>query len=196
MAKELTFSLSGMQYSAAPLKLDRKKIYGWSETIAQDRNGETCNTAYLSVDDSLIIPAGGIKQASISNDGQWVDKTKLISCDENGTPLTVYASSFDDVISLQCKATLEEFVDNSWESVYQLDNHDLAEIIGDNIFTFPFSYRGGVSQLNGFLINTPNGLFLFTGVSQSFSVLTYADQTSIDETEEDEEIDDLDFGMF
>ena len=196
MAKELTFLVNGAQHSAAPLKLDRKKIYGWSETIATDRNGELCNTAYLSVDDSLIIPSGGIKQASINNEGYWVDKTRLISCDEDGNVLPIYESSFDNAISLQCKATLNEFLDNCWESVYQLNNTDLAEIIGDNIFTFPFSYRGGTTQLNAYLLNTPNGLFLFTGNSQSFPILTLADQTTIDCEEMEEEIDDLDFGMF
>ena len=196
MAKELTFLVNGVQYSAVPLKLDRKKIYGWSETIATDRNGERCNTAYLSVDDSLIIPSGGIKLASINDEGCWVDKTKLVTCDNTGNPLPTFVSSFDNAISLQRKATLDEFFDNSWESVYQLNNTDLAEIVGDYIFTFPFSYRGGTTQLNAFLLNTPNGLFLFAGNSQSFPILTLADQSTIDSDELDEEIDDLDFGMF
>ena len=196
MAKELTFLVNGAQYGAVPLKLDRKKIYGWSETVAIDRNAERCNTAYLSVDDSLIIPSGGIKQASINDDGYWVDKTELITCDEAGNVLPTFESSFDNAILLQRKATLDEFIDNSWESVYQLHNTDLAEIVGDNIFTFPFSYRGGTTQLNAYLLNTPNGLFLFTGNSQSFPILTLADQTTIDCEEMEEEIDDLDFGMF
>jgi hypothetical protein len=44
----------------------------------------------------------------------------------------------------------------------------------------------------------PGGLFLFAGEKQEFSFVTLADQTIIDETDEEvkEEIDDLDFSMF
>ena len=48
MAKELVFKLSGKDYNAAPVKLERKKIYGWTATIATDRNGDVCSSAYLS----------------------------------------------------------------------------------------------------------------------------------------------------
>ena len=37
MAKELIFSLSGAEYAAAPTKLERKKLYGWSTLIATDK---------------------------------------------------------------------------------------------------------------------------------------------------------------
>lgn len=30
MAKELKFMISGAEYASAPVKLERKKIYGWS----------------------------------------------------------------------------------------------------------------------------------------------------------------------
>lgn len=49
MAKELTFILSGAEYSSSPIKLERKKIYGWSALVATDKAGEECDTAYLSV---------------------------------------------------------------------------------------------------------------------------------------------------
>ena len=57
MAKELVFKLSGKDYNAAPVKLERKKIYGWTDTIATDRSGDVCGSAYLSPDNALIIPS-------------------------------------------------------------------------------------------------------------------------------------------
>ena len=59
MAKELIFRLAGADYAAAPVKLERKKIYGWSDLVATDRNGQVCGSAYLSPDDALLIPASG-----------------------------------------------------------------------------------------------------------------------------------------
>ena len=77
MARELTFKLAGSDYSAAPVKLERKKIYGWTSIVATDRAGDVCNSVYLSPDDSLIIPSGGLKQATVDSNGRWVEKSEL-----------------------------------------------------------------------------------------------------------------------
>ena len=67
MAKELIFKLSGTDYGAAPVKLERKKIYGWTDIVATDRSGEVCGSAYLSPDDdSLIGFLGGSEGATIA----------------------------------------------------------------------------------------------------------------------------------
>ena len=73
MAKELIFKLSGAEYNAAPVKLERKKIYGWTDIVATDKNGDVCGSAYLSPDDALIIPSGGLKQAVVNEEGRWIE---------------------------------------------------------------------------------------------------------------------------
>lgn len=199
MAKELVFKLSGTDYPASPVKLERKKIYGWTTLVATDRDGGTCESAYLFPDDSLIIPSGGLKQANVDSDGRWVEKSALKAYSEDGErELTVYPSSFDSPIELSRRATASEFLDNDWESVYQLDNPELAAAIGDGIYKFDFSYRGGTNHNYGYLLNTPGGLFLFAGDEQEFPLLSLMEEAAIDEAEEVEEesIDDLDFSMF
>ena len=139
MAKELTFKLAGKDYGAAPVKLERKKIYGWTNIVATDRSGEVCGSAYLSPDDALIIPSGGLKQAVVDDEGRWVEKSTLTAYSEDGSePLPTMPSSFDATIELKQKATTEEFLDNDWESVYQLVNPDLAAAIGNDIYRFFF----------------------------------------------------------
>lgn len=198
MAKELTFTLTGAMYASAPIKLERKKIYGWSNLIATNKEGTICNTAYLLPDDALLIPSGGYKQGVVDDNGCWVEKSTLTPCNEEGEALPTYPSSFDEPIALTQTVTAEEFLDNEWESVYQLVNADLATAVGDNIYKFKFCYRGGTNLNDGYLINTPGGLFLFAGEKQEFAFVTLADQTIIDEMDEEEkeEIDDLDFSMF
>ena len=199
MAKELTFKLAGAEYGAAPVKLERKKIYGWTDLVATDRDGNVCGKAYLSPDDSLIIPSGGLKQAVVDYEGRWVEKSELTPYSEDGAePLPTYASSFDAPIVLKEKATTEEFLDNDWESVYQLVNADLAAAVGNDIYKFDFSYRGGTNHNDAYLMATPAGLFLFAGDKQEFPLVSLAEETTIDVTEEpvEEEIDDLDFSMF
>lgn len=196
MAREIIFRLSGKDYGAAPVKLERKKIYGWTSLVATDRNSKECNAAYLSPDDSLIIPSGGLKQGTVDEEGRWLDKSELVAFGEDGKLLPEIPSSFDSPIELGPKATTEEFLDNDWESVYQLVNEELAEAIGDDIYKFEFSFRAGVNHNDAYLLNTPGGLFLFAGDKQEFPLLTLADETTIDDNEEpEEEIDELDFSM-
>ena len=197
MAKELTFTLSGVDYLAAPVKLERKKIYGWSSLIATDKNGEECSSAYLSPDDAMVIPSGGFKQGTVDKDGKWVEKSTLIAYGPDEQPLPTYPSSFDAPIVLDKKVSMEQFLDNEWESVYQLVNEELAAAIGQDIYMFCFNFRASTNHNDGYLINTPGGLFLFAGDAEQFEWVALADQTTIDETEEVvEEIDELDFSMF
>ena len=199
MARELTFKLAGADYAAAPVKLERKKIYGWTSIVATDRGGDVCSSVYLSPDDSLIIPSGGLKQATVDSNGRWVNKSELVAYSEDGTQaLPVVQSSFDAPIELSEKASPEEFLDNDWESVYQLVNPDLAAAVGNDIYKFEFSYRGGNNHNDAYLMNTPGGLFLFAGDRQEFPLVSLAEETAIDDTEEVEEesIDELDFSMF
>ena len=198
MAKELVFTLLGINFPATPIKLERKKIYGWTEVVATDKNGKACQSAYLSPNDSLIIPSGGLKQATVDELGQWVEKSEMIAYSEDGAEaLPVLPSSFDAPIELKEKASAEEFLDNDWESVYQLVNADLAAAVGEDIYKFEFSYRGGTNHNDAYLLNTPGGLFLFAGDRQEFPLVSLEEETTIDDNEEpEEEIDELDFSMF
>ena len=199
MAKELQFKLNGTDYGAAPVKLERKKIYGWTNIVATDRSGEECGSAYLAPDDALIIPSGGLKQGTVDSDGRWIEKSELTAYSEDGSEvLPILPSSFDAPIELNQKATAEEFLDNDWEAVYQLVNADLAAAVGDDIYKFEFNYRASTNHNDGYLINTPGGLFLFAGDQQEFPLVALADETTIDDTEEpvEEGIDELDFSMF
>ena len=94
--------------------------------------------------------------------------------------------------------TIKSIEKDNFFECYQLVNADLATAVGDNIYKFKFCYRGGTNLNDGYLINTPGGLFLFAGEKQEFAFVTLADQTIIDEMDEEEkeEIDDLDFCMF
>ena len=197
MAKEFIFILGGNTFAAAPVKLERKKIYGWSSLVATDRNGRICTAAYISPEDSLMIPAGAAKMATVDDNGLIVKKSDLIAFDAEGKALETFPSSFDSPIDLHQTATEEEFLDHEWASVYQIQNHELAVTIGSRIFTFPFSYCGGTTLQEGFLMNCPAGLFLFAGVPVEFTPVSLGDEAVIDECEEEvvEDIDELDFSM-
>ena len=197
MAKEFTFISGGRSFAAAPVKLERKKLYGWSDLVATDRDGHICTAAYISPEDSLIIPAGAAKMATVDENGLIVKKSDLTAFDADGKELEIFPSSFDSPIDLSQTATEEEFLDHEWSSVYQIQNPKLAGVVGKMIYTFPFSYSGGTNLLEGFLMNCPSGLFLFAGTQVDFTPVNLSEEAVIDETEEDalEDIDELDFSM-
>jgi hypothetical protein len=47
MAKELIFKLNGTDYGFAPVKLERKKNYGWTDIVANNHSGSVCMTFLL-----------------------------------------------------------------------------------------------------------------------------------------------------
>ena len=184
-------------FSAAPIKLERKKIYGWSTVVATDRDGNPCVVAYISPEDSLMIPAGAAKMATVDESGNIVKKADLTTFDADGITLETVPSSFEGTIDLNRKATEEEFLDHEWASVYQLQSPELAAAVGKDIFAFPFSYSGGTTLNDGFLLNCPTGLFLFAGAKVDFTPVSLGEEAVIDDTEEEtiEDLDDLDFSM-
>ena len=197
MAKELSFTLSGTTFSAAPVKLERKKIYGWSTLVATDRDGRECTAAYISPEDSLMIPAGATKLSTVDESGNIVKRADLISYDMEGKVLDAVPSSFEAPICLAQTATDEEFLDHEWASVYLIQNPELSAAVGDRIYAFPFSYSGGTTLNDGFLVNCPSGLFLFAGVKVDFAPVSLSEEAVIDETEDEvvEDLDELDFSM-
>ena len=71
MAKNLIFTLGGAEYAAAPVKIERKKLYGWSEIVALDAEGEKCAVVTVDETGSFIIPKGGLGLGILTPQGQW-----------------------------------------------------------------------------------------------------------------------------
>ena len=136
----------------APVKIERKKLYGRVDTEATDANGAVCKAVRLAPDGELIIPAGALKQALLDEDGQWVERSELKPVDADGNNVAVVPSSFDGVIELSTKVSAEDFLDHVWKSVYQLDEPSLAAALGDDIYAFPFNYRAAPGADEGYLL--------------------------------------------
>lgn len=50
IAKDLIFNLAGVEYASVRVKLERKKVDGWSDIVATSKSGEVCQSAYLLSD--------------------------------------------------------------------------------------------------------------------------------------------------
>ena len=195
MAKVLQFMSANTLYEAEPVKIERKKIYGYKEISALDSNGNECRQCYLDASGTILIPPGAVKLSSLDEDGNTVERGEMILVDANGNPPENFPSSFDAPIMLEYTVSEEEFLDHLWKGVYLIDNSELAAAAGEKIYAFPFSYRGGHTCDEGFLLAENGVCFLFYGEKTDFPFLNAPDSGVLDDAEENCDDDDFEFDM-
>jgi len=204
MAKSLIFKFKDKEYPFSPVKIERKKLYGWTEKIALDDEGNECELVSMDESGTVIIPKGCMGLGILNKDFEWVDKSEIIAVDEGGNKLEPFVSSFEEPIELDKKSTPEDLLNHNISSVYQLDEEDLCDDLKNElskgvIFTFNFNYRNGYETKPAFLIESENKLFMLVGSYIDFSYIGLEEQGYIDELEtEDEDLSDdvgIDFSM-
>jgi hypothetical protein len=156
MARELTFLVEDKEYTISPTKIDRKKLYGWTENVAYDDEGEECKLVSMDESGTLIIPKGGIALGILSDNGFWVQRSELKAVYEDGTPAEMIVSSYNTQNELSKKVSIEEFLDYSIKSFYQLDgaSDELVNLIGDDIYSFIYSYRDSYEGKTAFILTS------------------------------------------
>ncbi len=201
MAKALNINIKGSSFALIPTKIERKKLYGWTELRALTPQGDVCRQAGLDSNGVTIVTKGATKVGLMCEDGCWMEKTELTPMHADGSPVQMVPSSFDEGINLGEKGSLEQLMDLIVTAVYQLSgdgSEALASALGEDIYTFPFSYRGGIEAATAFII-TANGVpFILVGEPATFDFVGLDELATLDESDDnEEEIDDedLDFGM-
>lgn len=206
MAKELVFLLDGEEIALGMEKVDRSKLYGYKEQLVLDENDEPCELVTLAGDGRTVIGTGGIAMAYLSADGEWCTKADLTPIDLDGNEIQPVPSSFSAPLVLEQTVTVETYLDHDIRSVYRMeaagDAAALRRILdAGTIFTFPFSYRGGLEADAAFLLAGSDGnLFMtigraattaYVGLQERSGLAVTAETADLDEDDEDE----LDFGV-
>lgn len=93
MAKVLQFVNGSTLYEAEPVKIERKKLYGYKEISALDSTGNECRQCYLDASGSILIPPGAVKLSALDEEGNTIERSEMILVDTNGNP----PDSFDPV---------------------------------------------------------------------------------------------------
>jgi hypothetical protein len=204
MAKTIIFEIGGNEYMVEPEKVDRKKLYGYSEVRAFDDSGSECTLVSTDLSGTVIIPKGGTGLALIAESGKWVERAQLTTVTADGSPATVVASSYSAANKLTRKATDEELLDCSITACYHLAGAGAALItaIGSDIYTFDYCYRDSCETSPAFLLTAEADggaeLFMLVGVQNEFTFIGLTEAAVADDTDTDddeEESDDIDFGM-
>lgn len=197
MARELTFQLNSSQFPLSPTKIDRSKLYGWTETKAMDAQNVECKTFYMDNSGTIMIPKGGISYGIVDSSGKWVNKTDLQAVYNDGTPAQIISSSFSAPIVLDKKVTIEEFLDHAIDSIYELNGEisELVKLIGKDIYTFTYCYRDDYEGNPAFVMESKGKLYLLVGQRLDFEFIGIEQTGIVSEDETEEVSDDIDFSM-
>jgi len=204
LAKELIFSINGTEFHTEPAKIERKKLYGWSEIHALDDEGNECTLVSMDESGTVIIPKGGVALGILADNGKWVERSTLKTVKLDGGEATLYPSVYTTVNNLDEKATPEELLDCSITAFYHLGNADaqLKSFIGNDIYKFNYCYRDSYETTRAFILSSEidgeNELFMLVGTQNVFDFIGLEEVAVADEeeTEEEDEEDEIDFSMF
>ena len=202
MARPLVLSLDGQEFSVTLLKIDREKLYGRVDIEAFDEKGREASLRVLAADGKTLIDKGGTALATITDKGDSVDRNDLVPIDADGEKIEQVPSSFNQTNILK-PATVEDYFLQIVKSVYLMQPFEGADIAGltdnlsaDRMFTFPFSWRGGIDYDNAYLIGTGGEAFVVVGKQAEFQFIKLNQSAVLESTEEEEiSADDLDFDL-
>ena len=162
MAKPLTVVYRGETVHLDLKKVDRDKLYGYSDLEVVDDAGKPCELATLIGDGHSIVGKGGTALAYLTEDGQWRKKGELTAVGPDDKPIVPVKSTFDTPVSLDATATLDEYLSHNIHTIYHLTPDEVSEplqaaLAAGTIFSFPFSFRGGLEASAGFLLQNADG---------------------------------------
>lgn len=205
MAKALVFRFGKADLSFQLEKVDRKKLYGYVDSEVLDGKGRGCQLAILGGDGKTLVGRGGSALQMLAPDGSYCERAQLKPVSPEGQPLTKVPTSFAAPIPLDRRATVDEYLGHSVKAVYALTppmgaEDLLKDLKGGAIYSFPFSYNGGLDPDVGFLLAGADGTaFLALGKPARLDFVTLKESAdpdepaALDEDEADE--DSVDFGM-
>ncbi|MFN2502174.1 MAG: hypothetical protein ABR530_09195 [Pyrinomonadaceae bacterium] len=202
MARPLILSLDGQEFPVSIVKIDREKLYGRVEIEAFDEKGREASLKILAADGKTLIDKGGTSLATLNINGDSVDRNELLPVDSEGKPIEQVPSSFNGPNVLK-RTTVEDYLLQIVKSVYLLKPFGEADLgflydhlSSDQIFTFPFSYRGGVEYDNAFVIGSAGDGFMVTSKLAQFQFIKLNQAVPLGSNEEGEiSADDIDFDL-
>lgn len=202
MAKPLVVNLGGVDFPLNLNRVERSDLYGSIEIETVDEQGRKCSLATLADDGRTLIGTSGSAFATLSPDGQWLDKKTLKPVDNQGQVITPVASSYSAPVPLQKTATIEEYLSHNIRSVYQVSAESdlgplMVELKKGTIFQFPYSFRGGLEPDAGFLLLSADGTaFVAIGSATRLEMVGLQQAAGLSEEEDEgEDEESIDFSM-
>lgn len=203
MARPLVLSLDGEEFAVSIRKIDRDQIYGSIEIEAFDEKGNPAELLVLAADGKTLLDVGGTALATLDEKGNSIERNTLKAVNLEGKELETVESSFNKPNKLK-KAAVEDYLSQVVKSIYVVDPFEedgnikylLDHLTTGQIYTFPFSYRGGTEYDNAFMIGNDGDAFMIIGKEARFQFAKLNQAARLDAFEEEEiSGDDIDFDL-
>ncbi len=200
MARTATLTFDKLSFSAEFVKVDRKKLYGWSKIVVSDKDSSPCSTASIA-DGSHILPSKSTTLQGFNESGEYISRSNLIGVDSDNNVVEKVPSTYDVDSNLEI-SSLDNYLSLNVKSVYQLNivenKEELLKILNDGtILMFPFNYRADYEADDAFIISSNQNIFAVVGSKANFEFIGLENKeeeiVEIDEEQSDE--DEFDFGM-
>jgi len=202
VARPLVFQFGDRDLPFTLNKVDRSKLYGYKEMAVLTEDGQSCELATLADDGCTVVGRGGTGLGQLSVDGLWCDKQTLKPVDQNGNEIKPVPSSFSAPVRLFETVSVSDYFKHNIRLVYHVTSEDdisdlVAELKKGTLFSFPYSYRGGLAADAGFLLmGEEDRIFLLVGSPTKIEFIGLQQVAAVDEGEEDEdEAESMDFDM-
>ncbi len=201
MAKTASFKTDSFTFTASINKIDRKKVYGWTEIKTYDQDDTECSLAGITKDGRYLLPSGSVALGLFTDDGNHILRKELKAVDKDGNELQKVPSIYDDTVTLRDDVSIEEYMDLNVKSIYQLDIEDgekelIDQLNKGKIYHLIFNYRADYEGDDAYLVSNEDTVFMVVGKKTEFGFIDL--ETAVSETVEEEEMDsddNFDFGM-
>jgi hypothetical protein len=202
MPRELILSLDGKEFGVVLTRIDREDLYGKVEIEAFDEKGKPAALKVLAADGQTLIDKGGTALEVVDHAGNSIDRSELVPVNLEGETIERVPSSFDAPNALR-PATIDDYLGSIVKSVYVLDPPDDADLkylkenlAGKQLFSFPFSYRGGLEYDSAFVLGADDEAFMVIckDTEPKYFKLNQASVLSSDE-EQEISADDISFDL-
>ncbi len=202
MAKNLVLSLDGKEFEVVLTRIDREDLYGKVDIEAFDEKGKPAVLKVLAADGKTLIEKGGTALEVVNEKGDSVDRAELTPVDLDGKEIPRVESSFIEPNKLK-KAEIDDYLGLVVKSVYVLDSTEESDLqylrdhlAGKQLFSFPFSYRGGIENDAAYILGDVNDAFMVVGKDGNLEYLKL-NQAGVLSSNEEQDIsaDDLNFDL-
>lgn len=199
MARTIEFTSKDSNFTAEIVKVDRKKVYGYSSIEVKDKDAKKCNLVSLSDDGSHILPSGSTGIAKLDSEENHIEASQIKAVDLEGKPAEKIPSVFDQEVSLREVDSITEYLDINVKSIYQLsfgeakEKTSLIAQLKKQLYAFTFNYRTDYEGDDAFLLSDGKEVYAVVGSKCEFEYLGLKEFVTEDTEEEEEE--DFDFGM-
>ena len=199
MAREICIDLNGNPSKFGFSKISREKMYGSKKTVVVDGDNHPCYRGTIPIDGDVIIPKGGMSTIYVNDRFEMFSRKDLERYDSEGEKMDMIPGT----LNIEQKAEIVEqarLLDHAITSIYSLepseiDDYTLKELDNGKIIGTIFNYYAGYNLSNLFILKTAEGIFGLVGEPTNFEYCSHDVGDVLVAEEEEEELDDMDFGM-